>query len=187
VPSNTKFNAILECEARNAGLVWADYSSSFGTIASCMADLDCAAAFTTIVATSSATPPEPFDGNPATWTTAHPMLAHTGLPIPDPTNTIDAYCGILFTALDVENIKANDFIALYATQLLPLLTNPALGGPGEITGDEVLVHCNNKVDEHIDDITQKVFVAILGTAFGSFFGGVIIASLACCCYNRRSK
>jgi len=184
---NPKFNNILECEARNAGLVWADYSTSFGTIATCLADIECATAFSLIVTKSATAPPEPFDNSPADWTTEHTLLAHLGIPIPDPTNTEDALCGVLFTALEVENIKAINFIALFATELLPLLTDPLLGGPGVITGDEVLVNCNNKVDEHIDDITQKVFVAILGTAFGSFFGGVIIASLACCCYNRRSK
>lgn len=184
---NPKLNAIFECEARNANLVWADYTTSLATIQSCMMDTACQTAFSLIVTKSATSPPEPFDSAPATWTSTHPMLSHLGVPIPATDNSIDAYCGILFTALEVENIRAINFIALYATELLPLLTSVALGGPGAITGDEVLVHCNNKVDEHIDDITQKVFVAILGTAFGSFFGGVIIASLACCCYNKRSK
>jgi len=178
-------NSIYECEARAAGLVWADYAGTWTMAQSCMNDADCMTALTNIRTVSS----NKDEMNPgmnkkaeAVWDEVSligmwlPLQKDNALCDYDLTNLFcnghegndnDQLCNIVFAALAEENVLALTWI-MTATALM--FNDP----------DEIVAHCN--------DTMAKGIAMLLGlTIAGASIGGILLTAITCCCINKSSS
>merc|ERR1719228_3224571 len=126
--------AVYECDARAAGLVWADYELLWMSAQSLLTDTNNAAyiAFEAIRVAATDSPKIKDAG-----ATYKPNAYLNGFMTPLPAdNDMDAYCNIVFAALEEENMKTLSFIVNYATY-----------GADMPNGNALLAHCNEKMEE----------------------------------------
>lgn len=168
-------NAVYECEARNSGLIWANYLGVWSATQTCRADAACVTAWTNIRTNSIAGAMDlgtkQDDG--ALWT----HIPQIDWYVPDPTNTDAQFCNMAFAAMEEKNAKAS--------YLLSSMT--ALWFTAERQAS-ILAACDKDMEDFVVGIvTTHVVKSILiftfvGLAVGSFFTGV-----GCWCCNRKSK
>jgi hypothetical protein len=156
-------NAVYECEARNEGLVWAQYADTWSAVQICFEDADCLAAFDSIREASSDKPPAPFGKFGSTWTFIPEIDFWMPLAVD---NDNDAYCGIVFAALAEENIKAINGLIAWATL--------------NLNGDDLLGHCN-------DAVAKYTLGLVAGLSAGCLVFGLLVMGLGCYCCNGRKK
>jgi len=163
-------NAIYECEARNAGLVWSTFADTWSAVQICMEDAACLTAFDNIRVKTLDAPPEPFEDYTAVWT----YIASIDFWMPlAPDNNDNQYCGVLFATLEEENIKAMNALTAWATL--------------NLDGDNLLTHCNKLLDDWIEDTMKKVMMMLGLVGGGCFFAGSLMFGLGCYCCNRGKK
>jgi len=178
-------NSIYECEARAAGLVWADYAGTWTLAQSCMNDADCMTALTNIRTVSS----NKDEMNPGMNKKAEALwdeVSFIGMWLPlqkdhalcdysqtglfcngHEGNDDDQLCNVIFAALAEENVMALTWIAT-ATALM--FNDP----------DEIIAHCN--------DTMAKGIAMLLGlTISGAAIGGILLTAITCCCINKSSS
>lgn len=156
-------NAVYECEARNEGLIWAEYADTWSAVQVCMEDTACLDAFDSIREASSDKPPAPFGKFSATWTYVPYIDFWMPLAVD---NDNDAYCGIVFAALAEENIKAINGLIAWATL--------------NLNGDDLLGHCN-------DAVAKYTLGLVAGLSAGCLVFGLLVMGLGCYCCNGRKK
>merc|ERR1719228_2790777 len=162
--------AVYECDARAAGLVWADYELLWMSAQSLLTDTNNAAflAFEAIRVAATDSPKIKDAG--ATYS---PNAYLNGFMTPLPANNdMDAYCNIVFAALEEENMKALSFIVNYATY-----------DPSMPSGNALLAHCNEKMEELV---MKAVIPLVAGVGAGCLVAGLAMACIGCWCYNKNN-
>lgn len=129
-------DAVFECEARNAGLIWAEYIAAFDAITLCKNDADCVTAHNTIRTTSEAMP---FG---ATWVYT-PEMEWWNPSLTD--STSEQMCNIFFVALEENNAKALFVIQSALATMLPAATS-----------NGIMEYCNGQgiLDLAVSDATN---------------------------------
>jgi len=168
-------NAVYECEARNSGLIWANYLGVWSATQTCRDDAACVTAWTNIrtntIAGTMDLGTKQDDG--AIWM----HIPAIDWYVPDPSNTDAQFCNMVFAALEEENAKAT-YILVSMTALWFTAERQA----------SILAFCNKDMEDFVVGVvTTHVVKSILiftfvGLAVGSFFTGV-----GCWCCNRKSK
>jgi len=166
-------DAVYECEARFAGLIWNDFAGGYKAMQTCFASTECATAWASMKLKSETGDVDvgTVQDKGAIW-----MAPFDGVPIfiPDPTpgvNTIDNFCNMFYAALEIENAES---IYLLGAMLGLMVPN----------GDEIVTYCNEDIEAGIVSTVKKVVMMMVGVsgAVGLILGSAV-CGVGCYCYN----
>lgn len=168
-------NAVYECEARESGLIWANYLGVWSATQTCRAVPACVTAWTNIRTNSIAGENElgTVQDDGAEWMYIEAIDWY----VPQPTNTDKQFCNMAFSAMEEKNALSSYLLS----SMTALWFTPEQQA-------SILDTCDQDMEDFIVGIVTThvvksiIIFSFVGLAIGSFFTGV-----GCWCCNRKSK